>query len=99
MMASEHQYACSIWGPTCDGLDCIVNECMLPELDIGEWIIFRDMGAYTMAAASCFNGMPKPKCYYFLSEQDWYADTVSVVIYSTTIQSGYAAEKLVDVVV
>jgi len=42
-------------------------------MDIGDWIIFRDMGAYTMAAASCFNGMPKPNCCYILSEQDWYA--------------------------
>jgi len=41
-------------------------------MDIGDWIIFRDMGAYTMAAASCFNGMPKPHCCYILSEQDWY---------------------------
>jgi len=71
-MADERQYMCSIWGPTCDGLDCIVNECLMPEMDIGEWIIFRNMGAYTRAAASCFNGMLKPICYYFLSEQDLY---------------------------
>ena len=25
-MVSEPQFKCSIWGPTCDGLDCIVKE-------------------------------------------------------------------------
>jgi len=70
-MDDEQQYACSIWGPTCDGLDCIINECFLPEMDIGEWMVFHNMGAYTMAAASCFNGMPKPKCYYIVSEPEW----------------------------
>jgi ornithine decarboxylase len=61
-------YKSSLWGPTCDGLDCIVKECKLPELNSGEWIIFRDMGAYTMSAASTFNGMPKPKMYHVIQE-------------------------------
>eukprot|EP00918_Siedleckia_nematoides_P012640 GHVU01027679.1.p1 GENE.GHVU01027679.1~~GHVU01027679.1.p1 ORF type:complete len:468 (+),score=67.10 GHVU01027679.1:253-1656(+) len=61
----------SLWGPTCDGLDCIKNECLLPQLDIGDWIVFKDMGAYTMCAASNFNGMPKPRCYYVALEAQW----------------------------
>ncbi|ESO12426.1 hypothetical protein HELRODRAFT_93271 [Helobdella robusta] len=59
-------YQCSLWGPTCDGLDCIIKDCRLPRLTTGDWLVFKDMGAYTMSAASCFNGMPKPKCYYFM---------------------------------
>lgn len=66
----EQTYKCSIWGPTCDGLDCIVSECMMPLLNTGDWMVFKDMGAYTMSAASCFNGMPKPKCYYIMNETD-----------------------------
>lgn len=69
----EAQYKCSLWGPTCDGLDCIVKECHMPELNAGDWIIFRDMGAYTMSAASTFNGMPKPKMYYIIQEPMWLA--------------------------
>jgi len=68
---NEPCYTCSLWGPTCDGLDCIVKDCRLPELNTGDWIVFNDMGAYTMAAASTFNGMPKPKCYHVMSEQQW----------------------------
>lgn len=69
-MSAEPRYKCSIWGPTCDGLDCIVNECLMPEMTTGDWMVFDDMGAYTMSAASCFNGMPKPKCYYIIDEID-----------------------------
>jgi len=68
---NEPRYTCSLWGPTCDGLDCIVKECRLPELVTGDWIVFNDMGAYTMSAASTFNGMPKPKCYHVMGEQQW----------------------------
>jgi len=67
----ELLYSSSVWGPTCDGLDCVLESCLLPELSTGDWIVFRDMGAYTMAAASTFNGMPKPRCYYVAHETYW----------------------------
>jgi ornithine decarboxylase len=63
----------SVWGPTCDGLDCIQAKCLLPELQQEDWLQFRDMGAYTMAAASTFNGMPKPSTFYMMEEDDWMA--------------------------
>ena len=35
----------SIWGPTCDGIDCITPSCTLSEtLDVGDWLYFDDMG-------------------------------------------------------
>jgi ornithine decarboxylase len=47
----------SIWGPTCDGIDVISESCMLPAiLDIGDWLFFEDMGAYTKCSATRFNG-------------------------------------------
>lgn len=64
-------YKSSLWGPTCDGLDCIVKDCNMPELNAGDWLLFRDMGAYTMSAASNFNGMPKPKMYYVIQHPMW----------------------------
>ncbi|KAL3931346.1 MAG: hypothetical protein SGPRY_001162, partial [Prymnesium sp.] len=56
----------SIWGPTCDGLDCIVKETRLPHLPVGQssWLYFDNMGAYTSAAGSNFNGMPLPSNIY-----------------------------------
>lgn len=70
-MLKEPLFKCSIWGPTCDGLDCIIKECMMPQMQTSDWMIFKDMGAYTMSAASCFNGMPKPMCYYVIQEHNW----------------------------
>lgn len=67
----QPRYTSSIWGPTCDGLDCISEQCQLPELVTGDWIVFPDMGAYTMCAASTFNGMPKPRCYYVVHKASW----------------------------
>ncbi|KAH8731441.1 ornithine decarboxylase [Phaeosphaeriaceae sp. PMI808] len=47
----------SIWGPTCDGIDIISSSCTFPELlDVGDWLYFEDMGAYTKCSATKFNG-------------------------------------------
>ncbi|KAK7206218.1 pyridoxal-dependent decarboxylase [Myxozyma melibiosi] len=47
----------SVWGPTCDGIDCITNECTLPyALEVGDWVYFDNFGAYTLSAATGFNG-------------------------------------------
>jgi len=64
----EPKFECSIWGPTCDGLDCIIKQTELPELDTGSWIVFPDMGAYTVSASSTFNGMPRPRIFYMSHE-------------------------------
>lgn len=48
----------SIFGPTCDSLDCILKERKLPLLDVGDWVITDAFGAYTYAAATEFNGIP-----------------------------------------
>jgi ornithine decarboxylase len=47
----------SIWGPTCDGIDIVSSSCTFPELlDVGDWLYFEDMGAYTKCSATRFNG-------------------------------------------
>jgi len=48
----------TLYGPTCDGFDTIAKDVELPELEVGDWVMFPDMGAYTLAGASCFNGIP-----------------------------------------
>lgn len=59
---------CTLFGPTCDSIDVIARDIQLPELKMGEWVYFPDMGAYTMAAASTFNGFATPPVYYFSSQ-------------------------------
>lgn len=67
----EKYYSSSIWGPTCDGLDRIVERCNLPEMHVGDWMLFENMGAYTVAAASTFNGFQRPNIYYVMSRPMW----------------------------
>ncbi|KAK6488490.1 ornithine decarboxylase-like [Huso huso] len=67
----ERFYPCSIWGPTCDGLDRIVELCDMPDLQVGDWMLFENMGAYTVAASSTFNGFQKPDIHYVMSRTSW----------------------------
>ncbi len=41
-------------------------------MEIGDWIYFENMGAYTMAAASTFNGFMKPRIHYFIAESQFH---------------------------
>ncbi|XP_075454467.1 ornithine decarboxylase [Ascaphus truei] len=67
----EPFYSSSIWGPTCDGLDRIVERFDLPDLQVGDWMLFENMGAYTVAASSTFNGFQRPTLYYVMSRLSW----------------------------
>jgi len=56
----------TIFGPTCDSMDCIGKDIDLPELHVGDWLYFKNMGAYTVAAASPFNGFKAyPTTFYY----------------------------------
>lgn len=46
-------------GPTCDSIDVIAENLMLPRLKVGDLIVGRSMGAYTWASASEFNFFPR----------------------------------------
>jgi len=49
-------YSSTVFGPTCDALDTVLTGHQLPELQINDWLVFPNMGAYTAAAGSSFNG-------------------------------------------
>jgi len=46
-------------GPTCDSIDVIAENLLLPKLETGDLIVGSAMGAYTWASASEFNFFPK----------------------------------------
>lgn len=71
---SNEKHTSSIWGPTCDGLDCIQSSIEIPKLSIGDWVLWKNMGAYTISGAVQFNGLPYGKPIYFMSKQFW--DTI-----------------------
>lgn len=55
---------CTIFGPTCDSFDKIIENILMPELEVGEWLVFKDMGAYTICTASSFNGFQITPLHY-----------------------------------
>jgi len=57
----------TLFGPTCDSIDVICKDVELPQLEISDTVYFFNMGAYTSAAASSFNGFNPPKSYYMIS--------------------------------
>ncbi|KAJ3134609.1 hypothetical protein HDU90_004941 [Geranomyces variabilis] len=67
-LSQDVDFPCSVWGPTCDSIDCIGKNFSLPEMQIGDWLHFDNMGAYTMCAASQFNGFKKSAIIYTNTE-------------------------------
>jgi len=55
-----------VFGRTCDSGDLISERANLPEVGVGDWLLARNMGAYTTVTASEFNGFPKPRTVYEL---------------------------------
>mmetsp|Transcript_25953 Transcript_25953/g.43289 ORF Transcript_25953/g.43289 Transcript_25953/m.43289 type:complete len:340 (+) Transcript_25953:3423-4442(+) len=78
-------YASTIFGPTCDSIDVISRSVLLPKLKIGDWLYFQNMGAYTMAAASSFNGfMPTEKMYVCSVQPEYFESLIAGPITTTT---------------
>ena len=52
---------CSVFGPTCDALDVVSMAENLPELERGDLVYSVNIGAYSHASATYFNGFPPAK--------------------------------------
>jgi ornithine decarboxylase len=55
------QHPSVLAGPTCDSIDVVREDVPLPELQVGDLVVGRLMGAYTWATATEFNFFPRPK--------------------------------------
>ena len=49
---------CSVFGPTCDALDTISLAEQLPDMELGEFVYAQNIGAYSAASSTSFNGFP-----------------------------------------
>jgi ornithine decarboxylase len=57
-----HGKICSVFGPTCDALDVISMSENLPEdLKLGDLLYSENIGAYSAASSTYFNGFPPAK--------------------------------------
>lgn len=52
---------CTVFGQTCDGMDTIAQSEELPELEIDDLVYSEDIGAYSNASSTWFNGFAPAK--------------------------------------
>ncbi|XP_072046384.1 ornithine decarboxylase-like [Amphiura filiformis] len=50
----------TVYGSTCAEMDYCNAECELPELNIGDWLFYEDIGAYHCINEGSFNGFQPP---------------------------------------
>jgi len=56
LQQSDEMHSSRIWGRTLDPFDVIVKNEILQDLKVGDWLIWKNMGAYSRALATNFNG-------------------------------------------
>ncbi|XP_043117070.1 antizyme inhibitor 1-like isoform X2 [Puntigrus tetrazona] len=64
----EPLFSSSLWGPSADDLDQVVERCLLPELSVGDWLLFSDAGAGGGLGAG---EEAPPPVFYSIAERDW----------------------------
>jgi ornithine decarboxylase len=57
---SEKQIS-AVFGPTCDAFDTVTLSALLPILEIGDLVYSENIGAYSIASSTHFNGFPPAK--------------------------------------
>jgi len=55
----------AVFGPTCDALDVISQAEELPDLKIGDLVYSENIGAYSHASSTWFNGFPPARVFHY----------------------------------
>jgi ornithine decarboxylase len=59
--AEGEKQVSAVFGPTCDAFDTITLSALLPDLEIGDLVYAENIGAYSIASSTYFNGFPPAK--------------------------------------
>nr|XP_046271758.1 ornithine decarboxylase-like [Scatophagus argus] len=70
--SSEQRYRSIMWGPTCDIIDKVTDNYWIPELQVGDWLLFDNMGAYSVSVCSDFNGFERAHIYPVVTAETWH---------------------------
>ncbi|XP_075054685.1 ornithine decarboxylase-like [Mixophyes fleayi] len=70
VLPSAERFPSKLWGPCLTEKDVLFEEIDLPELEMGDWILFQNMGAYHMTLRTTFNGFPSPNVQYILGKEN-----------------------------
>ena len=63
---TSQTYTSVIYGVTCDGIDKIACNIMLPKLCVGDRLFVQNFGSYTRASSSSFNGFKTSLTHYII---------------------------------
>ncbi|KAL2772932.1 antizyme inhibitor 2 isoform 3 [Daubentonia madagascariensis] len=66
-------HSSSLWGPAVDGCDRVAEGLWLPQLHVGDWLVFDNMGAYTVGTGSLLGGTQACRITYAMSRVAWEA--------------------------
>uniref|UniRef100_A0A674PFC4 ornithine decarboxylase n=1 Tax=Takifugu rubripes TaxID=31033 RepID=A0A674PFC4_TAKRU len=69
-----------IWGPTCDCIDKIVDNYLIPELHVGDWLLIDNIGAYGISMSTEFNGFKRSNIYSVVTNETWHTLKLSVFL-------------------
>lgn len=66
-------FSSSLWGPSGDDMDQIVEHCLLPELNVGDWLLFTNAGAYSLGQPVCIepHESSTPLVFNVISSREW----------------------------
>ncbi|NXQ51815.1 AZIN2 inhibitor, partial [Anthoscopus minutus] len=66
-------HSSSLRGPPGHAEDRIADGLELPQLHVGDWLVFGNMGAYTIPTSPLLTGGPQPQVTYAMSRMAWKA--------------------------
>ncbi|CAG2111009.1 unnamed protein product, partial [Medioppia subpectinata] len=76
---NEPRYLSHLAGPTCDSMDLIRRDVILPDMTVGDWMYMVNMGAYTLSVITGYCGFPVPRLVYNVSARARRALAVQVL--------------------
>ncbi|XP_075535327.1 ornithine decarboxylase-like [Dermacentor variabilis] len=83
----------TVWGGTCDPVDCLDNAKQLFDVRVGEWLLMDNVGAYSLSSATGFNGVPFPVVHYIVPEDR--VSFVQHILDASPLISGYSQPESV----
>jgi hypothetical protein len=61
----NRNFLSTVWGPTCDGLDRVCRDIVLPYLQRDDWLVFPNLGcSSSQGLGTAFNGFAPPDTAY-----------------------------------
>ena len=67
----KNLYTSTVWGQTCDSMDIVADNVELPKMETGDWLFFENMGDYSIAVDSKFNGFSVGTIFALVDSKTW----------------------------